>query len=310
MHAFDLFYPSVFNGLQTISIQHPCVLLLSINVYFQTNMSLVDDEDFALKVVDKTAQVVGGELAKIRKEFAKRFDDQEKITKSLQDKVDELTTEVNTLKQKVEHQDQPYCEQVVMQAFAAGLAAISHPLPTQQFPVEAHAPTQTVATPAQFPSQPVPSTSGVRKPQKRLSGLVTSTPKKRARIQCLEDADPKLRKMLEPFYRHDKQAQQDLLNDTQRAFVKYKIKTMVDTGEKISVAFVNHTIAEGEKYGLWTDDFQPSDTSSFDRYLANRMKNEKKALQRRDRLENVGVYVAKYQTQGLQSREDSSDENE
>lgn len=73
-----------------------------------------------------------------------------------------------------------------------------------------------------------------------------------------------------------------MLNTIQRAFVKYKVAEIRATGQKIGDAYINNLIQEGIDNRIWTTDFKPSSEKTLAEYLAGQIKNERKAMQRKE----------------------------
>ena len=112
---------------------------------------------------------------------------------------------------------------------------------------------------------------------------------------------PEIRKAIEPHYRPDRRASADKLNDVQRAFVKYSVKRAVTNRESLSTALISQTIEQGVNENIWLDNFNPSDSEDFEKYLANRMKNEKKALRRAELMQSQEDVLYSYINTSMES---------
>jgi hypothetical protein len=98
----------------------------------------------------------------------------------------------------------------------------------------------------------------------------------------LEELDESIRDNIRPFFKPDKRASADLLNEVQIAFVKYRVSTMHENKETISSPLIEQFIAEGVEHRIWPEDFVVWEaTNDFSSYLLNRIRNEKKALSKK-----------------------------
>ena len=115
-----------------------------------------------------------------------------------------------------------------------------------------------------------------------------STKSKRRRIEAtsqfitdIELVSWNLKGKIRPFYKPNPMATQDLLNDVQRAFIKFKADQVHSSGESITAAFIQSVIHEGTEERIWSNDFNPRGSSgTFTDYLSDRIKNERKILRR------------------------------
>jgi hypothetical protein len=94
----------------------------------------------------------------------------------------------------------------------------------------------------------------------------------------LEDLEENIRESITPFYKPDRRANADLLNEVQRAFVKYRVSTMIDNKEGITPARIEQLIADGVEHRIWPEGYVVGDgNSDLNSYLSNRVRNEKKS---------------------------------
>ena len=110
----------------------------------------------------------------------------------------------------------------------------------------------------------------------------------------MEDLPAETREAIEPFYNPDPRASNDLLNEVQRAFVKYTVRRALSNRESLNMILAMQIIKEGVDANIWLEDFQPSEAEDFDRYLLNRIKNERKTLKRASLLETQNDALASY----------------
>ena len=105
-----------------------------------------------------------------------------------------------------------------------------------------------------------------------------------------------LRENLKPYFNEDTQSSIDLLTVMQRAFVKHTCKSslILASGERMSQSVIEQIIQEGVENRIWTSDFTPTDKTSFEGYLYQRIKNEKRGIKRRQSLESTPDLVDKY----------------
>lgn len=94
----------------------------------------------------------------------------------------------------------------------------------------------------------------------------------------MEELDESIRESIAPFFKPDRRASSDLLNDLQRAFVKYHANTICINKESITTILIDQIIEEGVQHRIWAEDFSVGDGNDFSTYLLNRVKNEKKQL--------------------------------
>lgn len=119
---------------------------------------------------------------------------------------------------------------------------------------------------------------------------------------------------LHPFYKKDTFASKDLLNDVQRAYVKYRAAKVITTGEAITENLIQ-VIDDGVKERIWTDTYQPgSKTGDFNSYLLNRIRSEKKSANRKADTDQQGAHIAKLINDSLnkcrQKGNDDDDDDE
>ena len=98
---------------------------------------------------------------------------------------------------------------------------------------------------------------------------------------------------MRPFFKKDRLASHDMMNDLQRAFVKSKANILYENKSmKLTATFVKQLIKEGIEEHLWTEDFNPGETGDFEKYLMTRLKNEKKSLSKKQMLEESALSVS------------------
>ena len=119
-----------------------------------------------------------------------------------------------------------------------------------------------------------------------------------------------LREKIQPFFKVDRMATQDLLNDIQRAFVKYKANQSYMSNDRTSETLVAFIIKEGVDERLWTEDFSPSESGGFLKYLITRIKNEKQVFRRREKLDNQSEMVNKYIENTIAMNQNMNNEDE
>ena len=108
------------------------------------------------------------------------------------------------------------------------------------------------------------------------------------RIYTTTDSLPQeLRERLEPYFTSCVYSSREYLNVVQRAFVKYKVAEMKNTGQKLGDAFLCSVISEGVDNRIWCDDFRPSAEKSLSEYLYGRIRNEKRNNARQEILTNT-----------------------
>ena len=100
-----------------------------------------------------------------------------------------------------------------------------------------------------------------------------------------------MQEKLKSLYKPDKMASRDFLNDIQRAFMKYKAQTAIETGDHMNSLFAKQLINDGVKANIWDESFTPGDLGDFEKYVLNRMKNERKSIQRKAMLETQAELV-------------------
>lgn len=115
----------------------------------------------------------------------------------------------------------------------------------------------------------------------------------------LEELEPRLRDAIRPFFKKDKLATNDLLNDVQRAFVKYRSKQVMQTGDSINYTLAKQVIKEGINERLWNEGFKPEGTDDFEKYIYDRLKNEKKAIQKKELIANQKARLSQYISEGI-----------
>jgi hypothetical protein len=98
-------------------------------------------------------------------------------------------------------------------------------------------------------------------------------------VEKLEDLDTTTRHQIMPFYKEDRRTTADMLNYVQRAYIKYRTNKLTDNKEAITPPLITQIIEEGVGLGIWPPNFQPVNMlTSFDKYIGNRIKNEKKSI--------------------------------
>ena len=103
------------------------------------------------------------------------------------------------------------------------------------------------------------------------------------RIYTTTDSLPQeLRERLEPYFTTCVYSSREYLNVVQRAFVKYKVIELKNTGQKLGEAFMLSVIREGVQNRIWTEDFRPSPEKTLTEYLFSRMKNERRNISRQE----------------------------
>ena len=107
----------------------------------------------------------------------------------------------------------------------------------------------------------------------------------------MEDLSADIREAIEPYYNPDPRASNDLLNEVQCAFVKNTVKRAFSNGESFNIPLAMQIIQDGITANIWLDNFQPSECEDFERYLLNRMKNEKKNLKRASLLQTQNIVI-------------------
>ena len=112
---------------------------------------------------------------------------------------------------------------------------------------------------------------------------------------------PEIREAIQPHYKPNPRASSDKLNDIQRAFVKYSVKRAITNRESLSTALILQTIQQGVYENIWLDNFKPTDSEDFEKYLANRMKNEKKALRRAELMQSQEDVLYSYINTSMES---------
>ena len=102
-----------------------------------------------------------------------------------------------------------------------------------------------------------------------------------------------MQKLLKPYYKKDPLASHDLLNDIQRAFVKFKANKLHENKSiKLNAMLVRQIIIEGIEELIWSEDFNPGDTGDFEKYLMTRLKNEKKSRSKKSMLEESTLSIS------------------
>lgn len=106
-----------------------------------------------------------------------------------------------------------------------------------------------------------------------------------------------MQQQMQPFFKADKQATHDLLNDIQRAYVKSVAQFLLEhRAIKLTMAFVKQVIAEGITSRIWDAQFAPGDSGDMEKYICTRLKNEKKSLSKKSMLEesksSINSFVA------------------
>lgn len=88
-------------------------------------------------------------------------------------------------------------------------------------------------------------------------------------ISDFEGLSNHLQKLLKPYYKKDRLASHDLLNDIQRAFVKSKANILHENKSiKLNAMLVRQIINQGIKELIWSEGFNPGDTGDFEKYQA------------------------------------------
>ena len=118
----------------------------------------------------------------------------------------------------------------------------------------------------------------------RLTPVTThaSAKAKRRRIEAttqfitdIELVSESLKDKIRPFFKPNPMATQDLMNDLQRAFIKFKAEQVHKSGENITAAFIQSVIHEGTEERIWSTDFNPRENSgTFTDYLTDRILGE------------------------------------
>lgn len=112
-------------------------------------------------------------------------------------------------------------------------------------------------------------------------------------ISDFEGLSNHLQKLLKPYYKKDRLASHDLLNDIQRTFVKSKANTLHENKSiKLNAMLVKQIINEGIEELIWSEGFNPGDTGNFKKYLMTRLKNEKKSLSKKSMLEESALSIS------------------
>lgn len=112
-------------------------------------------------------------------------------------------------------------------------------------------------------------------------------------ISDFEGLSNHLQKLLKPYYKKDRLASHDLLNDIQRAFVKSKANTLHENKSiKLNAMLVRQIINEGIEELIWSEGFNPGDTGDFEKYLMTRLKNEKKSLSKKSMMEESALSIS------------------
>ena len=281
-----------------------------------------DDDSFAEKVIHQTAKLIAKETMK----FQNQLHVEKKAREELQEKVIQLTHQVTEVENRLhaaeaeisampKHQHNR-CEQVVQKVFAAGLLAI---IPTDA---------DNFCPPPSLDPQPTPTwdlittqdsdtpgTSGTKRVYKSTTDQQNKKKKSKPNqnqkpplCTTLDQVAEPLREQLKPFFKINKCATMDLLNDVQRSFVKFKTHQSNDACDTVTVSLVSAVIYEGIEYKIWYDDFNPSETTTFDKYLLSRLKNERKSLRRKSLVGMQQQLVHEYVAQIVQSEAEVSAE--
>ena len=272
-------------------------------------MSLTDDIDFDMQLVEQTAQIIGTEVRKLQSQLTK----DRKERQQLQERVKSLETELEAMKTKVEQcqfqQCVCVCRQTVYDALSAALMTVAsvvpqnpqHSLSSFEFTAT---PIDTTATPefvSEIVVEPRSMDTSMGSLKMESTSMESHTSSKKARPQAtsqifnnLDQIPADLKDKITPFFKIDKQASQDKLNDVQRAFVKFKTQQLLTAGDSLNAAVVDTVIKEGIEERLWESDFRPRDNEKFETYLLSRMKNERKALRKRESLKGQRELVDKY----------------
>lgn len=244
-------------------------------------MSLADDQDFCNAVVEQSARIIAEHVGKVQLQLIAEIQKRQKLeakVESLQNDVKQLTSTVQEL---LDREPNPCdCQQTMLNAFGAAMSAISNSHVSNEPPL------LQVLEPIQV-STPVVSTRTTHS-AKRARVAETSLI-----IDSLDYLPEDLKSVLQPFFRKDSQAGSDKCNDVQRAFIKYKANQICTTGESpCNTALINTIIKEGADHRLWTSDFNPmGENGSFEKYLTNRLKNERRALKRREVIDTQASIV-------------------
>lgn len=270
-------------------------------------MSLADDTDFCSAVVEQSSQIIASEVGKLQN----KLNAERKERQQLQKRVESLEAELEGIKRTVEQLQSNRCEgscqKTIFDAFSAALAAVT-PLPQneEQLLPSAHGSQMDLNT--LLSAVPVgPGTIGPMTSTPMASRDSRKKARKEATAQIIDNLDllpEALKNQIQPFYKVDNQASQDKLNLLQRAFVKFKAHQLHTSGETTSAAFVQSVIKEGIEERLWESDYNPGESGQFDKYLFNRLKNEKKALRRRESLQNQHQLVDRYLEESMLTNQD------
>jgi len=118
-------------------------------------------------------------------------------------------------------------------------------------------------------------------------------------ITDLDNLNDKFRDYIQPFYSEDPRSTRDLLNLVKKAFVKAKVNELIETGATLCPSFAAHMIKQGVDEHIWTSDFNPSPDIDFQEYMQNRLKNERKSLNKKRMSLNTSERLASYIQQSL-----------
>jgi len=238
-------------------------------------MSLADDQDFCNAVVEQSARIIAEHVGKVQLQLNAEKQKRQK----LEARVESLESTVQELLNRGPNPCD--CQQTMLNAFGAAMTTISSSHVTNEPPL------REVFEPM-FLASSTPVVSKTTHPAKRPRVAETSLI-----IDSLDDLPEDLMSVLQPFFKKDNQACQDKCNNVQRAFIKYKANQICTTGESTSnAALIKTIIKEGADHRLWTSEFNPmGENGSFEKYLTNRLKNEKKALKRREVMDTQASIV-------------------
>ncbi|XP_060577250.1 uncharacterized protein LOC132734509 isoform X2 [Ruditapes philippinarum] len=255
--------------------------------------SNVDDNEFVVQAVEGLQTFVRNELVKMRtlvnefrdreKEYVARIEALErqndnmhaleKDNRELKEEISQLKAENIRIWSNIDSGSHKQCAAKMQTAFTAGLAAV---MASAQQDDSSQYPHHNLISAS--PVWPITSTPEDRNKKATLSLRRKCPPSTSQLNTTLEDLEENIRESIKPFYKPDRRASADLLTEVQRAFVKYRVSTMLKKKkEAISPARIEQLIAEGVEHRIWLEGFVVGEgTSDFNSYLLNRIRNEKK----------------------------------
>ncbi|KAH3859630.1 hypothetical protein DPMN_102448 [Dreissena polymorpha] len=264
-------------------------------------MSLAEDQDFGASVIDNCSKIIGSEVGKVINQLRAEKQERNKLQQRVTTLEAELQQMKNTIQELKENQKRPCdCQQILVGAFNAALKIVSPPKG------DSHSNNDFLLT----------AEAIMRSPVKKAD---TFQPSARKRVRAketsqiflhLEDLPDDIAQKIKPYYKEDSQATQDLLNLVQRAFVKYTAAQLQATNERMSQKLIDRIISEGIQQRIWTSDFCPTEKTNFETYLVQRLKNEKKALKRRESIEFQQERVHQYLQESINAEVEDEDEQD